>query len=73
MVYAVRMSDKNENDWLPETDVEMTFSKDGKEINVRFTSETAFTVASFILELETYLHEISKASVQMSEHGVGRH
>jgi hypothetical protein len=67
-IYAVRMS-KDESDYLPEPDVILTVSKDSKEITIQFKSEIPFTTTSFIMELETYLHEISKAADQVAKAG----
>jgi hypothetical protein len=69
--YASNVANEDEQ---PEVDVILTVSKDSKTITVKFKSpDLPFTVSSFILELETYLHEVSHAADQMSQPGVGKH
>lgn len=58
---------------MDEVEVILEVSKDSKEINIKFKSKDAFTVSSFVMELETYLHEISQASDQMEKPGVNKH
>lgn len=48
----------------PEVEVMMKVRPDGKQVVLTFDSPDPFTIASFIMELETYLHEISTASDQ---------
>jgi hypothetical protein len=60
-------------DELDEVDVDLRLSKDCKQITLTFTSKDSFTVSSFLIELETYLHEVSRASEQRDKPGVSRH
>lgn len=63
------MSDKD----VSEVDVMLEVSPNSKEITIKMKSPTPFSVQSFIIELETYLHEISQASDQMEKPGVNKH
>ncbi len=62
-----------DKDFIDEVDVVMKVTPDSKQIVLTFTSPDPFTVSSFIMELETYLHEISQASDQMDKPGVNKH
>ena len=63
----------SDSDLQDEVEVIMQVSKNSKEIKLTFKSTETFTVSSFIMELETYLHEISAASDQREKPGVNRH
>lgn len=66
------MSD--EDDLKPEVDVIMRVSKDSRTITLTFKSpDIPFTVDSFVLELETYLHDITRANDERTRSGVGQH
>lgn len=62
-----------DSDEIDEVEVILQVSPDSKEINLKFINPDAFTVNSFIMELETYLHEISQAADQMEKPGVNKH
>lgn len=64
----------DDKDLLPEVDVTLQVSKDSRTIKLVFKSpDFPFTVDSFILELETYLHEITRANDEMTREGVEKH
>lgn len=66
------MSD--EEDLKPEVDVILRVSKDSRTIELKFKSpDIPFTVDSFIMELETYLHEITRASEEKTRQGLSDH
>lgn len=70
--HALFMSD--EDDLKSEVDVILKVSKDSRTIRLEFKSpDLPFTVDSFILELETYLHEITQAIDQRSRAGLDQH
>ena len=62
-----------DQDLMDEVDVILQVAPDSKQITLTFTSKDPFTVSSFIMELETYLHEISQASDQREKPGVQEH
>lgn len=63
----------SDSDLKDEVEVIMKVEPDSKKITLTFISVDAFTVSSFIMELETYLHEISMAGDQMEKPGVNKH
>lgn len=52
-----------------EVDVMLHVSPDSKIITITMKSEDPFTVQSFLVELETYLHEVGLAADQKSMAG----
>lgn len=52
-----------------EVDVQIQVSKDSRTITLTMKNKDPFTVNTFLLELETYLHEIGLAVDQKSMAG----
>lgn len=52
-----------------EVDITIKVSKDSREITLTMKNKDPFTVNSFLLELETYLHEVGLAADQKSMAG----
>lgn len=65
---------EDDEDLQPEVDVTLNVSKDSRTITIKMKSpDLPFTVDTFILELETYLHEITRANDEMTRDGVSKH
>lgn len=47
-----------------EVDIIMNVSEDSKTITLTFTSKDPFNIPSFLMELESYLHDLSRAADQ---------
>jgi hypothetical protein len=52
-----------------ECDITIKVSKDSREITLVMKNKDPFTVNTFLLELETYLHEVGLAADQKSMAG----
>lgn len=64
------MSDPDEMD---EADVTMEVIGKGETIVLTFKRRDPFTVSSFLVEVETYLHEYSKALEALEDPTVKKH